>query len=108
MSGGLQYAWQMPFGAITPRLDWFYQSLQTFGPSASNQAPTPLFTIPAHSLFNAQVSYVPTDSKWDFSIAATNLTDKYYLYSVFNGSGSAVTGSVAEPRIVMFRLRRDF
>jgi iron complex outermembrane receptor protein len=108
MSGGVQYVWQMPFGAITPRVDWFYQSKQTFGPSASNQAPTPLFTIPAHSLFNAQVSYVPTDSKWNFSVAATNLTDKYYLYSVFSGSGSAVTGSVAEPRIVMFRLRRDF
>jgi iron complex outermembrane receptor protein len=108
MSGGIQYAIRLPFGSITPRFDWFYQSVQTFGPAASNQAPTPLYSVPGHSVFNAQLSYVPVNSKWDLSVSATNLTDKYYLYSVFSGSGSAVTGSVAEPRMIFFRLRRDF
>jgi iron complex outermembrane receptor protein len=108
MSAGIQYAIPFLNGTITPRVDAFYESEQTFGPAASNQAPTPEFTIPSHTILNAQLSYVPVGSKWDFTVAAENLTDKYYFYSIFNGSGSAVTGSVAPPRMIFFRMKRDF
>lgn len=108
MNGGVQYAFPFFNGVVTPRLDWFYQSLQTFGPAASNQAPTPLFSIPGHSMFNGAISYKPDGSTWDMSLSATNLTDRFELYSVFAGSGSAVTGSVSPPRMFIFRVRKEF
>jgi iron complex outermembrane recepter protein len=108
MSGGVSYAIPFLRGVLTPRVDWFYQSDQTFGPAASNQAPTPLFTIPAHSMFNGAISYQPETSPWNITLSATNLTDRFQMYSVFAGSGSAVTGSVSPPRLFLLRLKRDF
>ncbi|MEP7244441.1 MAG: hypothetical protein ABI885_12285, partial [Gammaproteobacteria bacterium] len=70
--------------------------------------PTAEFTVDAHTIMNAQVSYIPEGSKWNFTVQAENLTDKYYYYSIFAGSGSAVTASIASPRMVFFRMTRDF
>ena len=38
----------------------------------------------------------------------TNLTNKYYLYDVFNGSGTATTGNLAPPREWLVEVSRRF
>ncbi len=109
MAAGVQYEFRLrSAGSITPRLDWVYQSLQTFGPAASNQAPTPLFEVPAHSILNGTITYEAPGGSWIAEISATNLLNKYYLYDVFNGSGDAVTGNLAPPREWLLRLKRNF
>ncbi len=53
MAGGVQYT--LPFfdGTVTPRVDWSFQTAQTFNPS--NAAPNdPTYTIGAYSIFNAR------------------------------------------------------
>jgi iron complex outermembrane receptor protein len=109
ISAGVQYAISMPDGStLTPRVDAVYTSLQTFGPAASNQAPTPLFEVPGHTLLNGQISYMFADRKWNATLYGTNLTNKYYLYDVFAGSGTATTGNLAPPREWLFEVSRRF
>ena len=108
MAAGIGYRIDFAGGAITPRLDWLYQSKSTFGPSASNQPPTPLFTVPGRTIVNGQIEYAPTNEAWRISLNVSNLTDKFYLYNVFSGSGTAVTGNVAPPRQWTLTLRREF
>ncbi len=105
-SGGVQYAAQTAIGTFTPRLDWFYTSVQTYGPSETTQAPS--WVVPAHSVFNAQVAYAPNDSKWTVTAASTNITNKYYCYDVFGGSGFELSCNAARPREWLVSLRRDF
>jgi iron complex outermembrane receptor protein len=108
ISAGVQYAIPMfGYGTLTPRLDAVYTSLQTFGPAASNQAPTPLFEVPGHTILNGQIAYA-FDKKWTATVYGMNLTNKYYLYDVFNGSGTATTGNLAPPREWLLELTRRF
>jgi outer membrane receptor protein involved in Fe transport len=41
-------------------------------------------------------------------LSGTNLTNKYYLYDIFTGSGTAVTGNLAPPRMWLLQLKRQF
>ncbi|HVY82728.1 MAG TPA: TonB-dependent receptor [Steroidobacteraceae bacterium] len=107
-SGGAQYHLHLPAGILTPRLDWVYQSKQTFNPRSSTTAPLPFNTIGGTSVFNARLSYEPADSKWLVDLAVTNLSDKYYYYAQFSGSGFATTAPVAPPRQYLFSVRRSF
>jgi iron complex outermembrane receptor protein len=109
-SAGIQYA--IPFfgGTLTPRIDANYTSKQTFVFQASRMSPTgPLDTVPAHTIFNAQIDYAFGDDKtWNATLASTNLTDKYYFYTLFWGSTVATAGVVAPPREVSLTLRKSF
>jgi iron complex outermembrane receptor protein len=107
-SGGAQYHFHFPAGVLTPRLDWVYQSKQTFNARSSTTAPLPFNTIGGTSVFNARLSYEPSDSKWLVDLAVTNLSDKYYYYAQFSGSGFATTAPVAPPRQYLFSVRRSF
>jgi iron complex outermembrane recepter protein len=108
-SAGVQYTVKFAnAGTLTPRLDWVYTSLQTFDPAPSNESPSSLYEVPAHSLLNGQISYSPEDSKWTWMLSGTNLTNKYYLYDIFTGSGTAVTGNLAPPRMWLLQLKRQF
>ena len=42
------------------------------------------------------------------TLAATNLTDKYYFYTLFSGSTVATAGVIAPPREVSLSLRKSF
>jgi iron complex outermembrane recepter protein len=109
-SAGIQYG--IPFfkGTLTPRLDANYMSKQTFVFSPSLGGPTgPLDTVPAHTIFNAQVNYEFGDDKtWTATLASTNLTNKYYFNTLFWGSTVATAGVVAAPREVSLQLRKQF
>jgi iron complex outermembrane recepter protein len=78
MSGGVQY--NIPLasaGALTPRLDWYYQGYQTNGPVTSYQT-DPNYIIPGYSVFNGRLTYEPNAGKWSLAFAVTNLLNKYY------------------------------
>jgi len=107
-SGGAQYRIHFPAGVLTPRLDWVYQSRQTFNSRSSTTAPLPFNIIGGTSVFNARVTYEPFDSKWLLDLAVTNLSDKYYYYAQFSGSGFSTTAPVAPPRQYLFSVRRSF
>jgi len=108
ISGGAQYSVNSQIGVFTPRVDWIYQSLQTFNPNPAVGPPAPLYIIPARSIFNAKITYEPNNSKWSFIFSATNLFDKYYYYDLFTGTGFNTTANVAPPREFEFSVRRDF
>jgi iron complex outermembrane recepter protein len=107
-NAGIQYDMMFLGGTLTPRLDWNYQSKSTYNPASALTAPSAQYTVPGRSIFNARVTFKPENSKWSFVVAATNLTNKYYLYELFTGSTVATAGVVAPPREFSFELRRDF
>jgi iron complex outermembrane receptor protein len=107
-SGGAQYRIHFPAGILTPRLDWMYQSKQTFNARSSTTAPLPFNIIGGTSVFSARLTYEPSDSKWMADLAVTNLSDKYYYYAQFSGSGFATSAPVAPPRQYLFSVKRSF
>jgi iron complex outermembrane receptor protein len=108
-SAGVQYSIPIGTGKLTPRIDANYTSVQTFVFSPSIQAPTgPNDTVPAHTIFNAQVNYDFGDKGWQATLAAQNLFDKYYFYTLFQGSTVATAGVIAPPREVSLSLRKQF
>jgi iron complex outermembrane receptor protein len=109
-NAGVQYTLALARGTLTPRIDANYTSVQTFVFSPSIQAPTgPKDTIPAHTILNAQLTYEFGDEKaWSATLSATNLTDKYYFYTLFSGSTVATAGVIAPPREISLSLRKNF
>lgn len=108
MGAGIQYTVPVLAGQFTPRLDWSYQTRQTFNPNTVAR-PIPANTLPAQSVFNTQFTFKPDDSKWTAQVGITNLFNKFYFYQLFNeASGLALTSNVAPPREFTVRLRRDF
>lgn len=108
MNGGIQYDAKTPIGSVTPRIDWTYLSKQTFNPASSVTAPTAEYTLPARSVYNAQLTYQPENSRWTATLSAKNLFNKYYFYNQFTGSTVALAGVVAPPREWLLTLTRDF
>lgn len=106
VSAGAQYSAQTPIGSITPRLDANYQSVATYGPSATTEAPT--WIVPGHTILNGQITFQPANSKYSIIGQVTNLTDKYYCYDVFGGSGFELSCNVAPPREFFIKFKRDF
>jgi iron complex outermembrane receptor protein len=109
-NAGIQYTFPFLNGKLTPRLDAQYTSRQTFTFSPSLAAPSgPRDIIPAHTILNAQMTYEFGEEKtWTATLAATNLTDKYYMYTLFSGSTVATAGVVAPPRELSLTLRKNF
>ena len=108
VSGGIQDQIALLGGNLTPRLDWVYESLQTFNPASANTATTPIYNVPAHSIFNGRIAYAPGQSKWSIVVSGTNLLNKFYLYDKFTGPGFSIAGNAAPPREWMVTLRHDF
>jgi iron complex outermembrane receptor protein len=108
MSVGAQYSIRFGAGTLTPRLDWVYQSKQTFNSRSSSAAPLPEDIIGSTSILNARLTYEPTDSKWLVDLAITNMADEFYPYAQFSGSGFATAATIAPPRQALLSLRRSF
>jgi iron complex outermembrane receptor protein len=108
IAAGVQYEIASKIGVFTPRLDWVYQSEMTFNPSAQTSSPKPLYIVPGRSVVNARLTYEPNDAKWAFVFSATNLTNKYYYWDLFTGSGFDTTGNLAPPREFKFSAHRNF
>jgi iron complex outermembrane receptor protein len=107
-SAGGQYRFRFVAGILTPRLDWVYQSKQTFNLRSSSTAPLATDIIGGTGVFNARLTYEPNDGKWLVDLAATNVSDKYYRYAQFAGSGFATTAPLAPPRQWLFSVKRSF
>lgn len=114
-SVGLQYrlaAWR---GSLTPRVDWFYQGYRSNGTAYLPQLPGSDNKVPGYGMVNARVTYTPDDGKWDLSLHAENLFNKFYWYQL-GAARSTVDGTVADnrtgspgrPREVALTVRRNF
>lgn len=108
MHGAVRYDIETPIGTFTPRIDWQWTSKATFGPCSGSCAPTPDFTIPAYSLFNAGVEYKSHDGDWTAILSIANLTDKFYYYQMFNGTQTNISSPVGPPREISLTIRRSF
>lgn len=114
MSAGLQYTVNFgDGGTLTPRLDAFYQSHENNGPSnAPNVCPEQC--IPSYTIFNGRVTYQPPAGDWSVSLAATNLTDKFYwqqlgaAITATGGIPNARAGVPSRPREWSLSFRKDF
>src|SRR5262249_39810431 len=58
-----QYAMEAAIGTFTPRLDVSWQSQQDFDPAPGAEAPLPQYIIKPYAIANAQLDYLPRESK---------------------------------------------
>ena len=94
-------------GVFTPRIDWNWQSRQTYDTTPQARAPLDKLVIGAYGLYNAQLSFKTADKAWQLTAQVTNLADKWYHYQVLSGVINDQT-RVGEPRTWWVTLRRDF
>ena len=106
-TAGVQYGIPLAGGTLTPRLDWFYQTHMTFGPTTTSPR-TDLFTVPGYSTFNGRIGFETGDKSWSIALSATNLFDKFYYYNLFSGSGFALSGQPSRPREWALTVKRKF
>ncbi len=94
-------------GAITPRIDWIYESSQV----VSGTSTTFDDLLPARSVFNARVAYENDPLDFTIALGVTNLFDKVYYYNVFDSQalGAAYTGAQpAAPRQIYLTVEKAF
>jgi hypothetical protein len=113
---GMQYKLVAFGGTLTPRFDWFFQGSRSNGvapylPQLSGNDNK----VPAYGMVNARLTFVPEGGKWEASLEAENLLDKFYWYQLgaarSNIDGSIAdnrTGSPGRPREIALTLRRNF
>ncbi len=92
-SGGIQYGVLLPGATLTPRLDWHYQGYQTNGPENVYQISQ--WRLPGYSVFNARLTYQPTAAKWNVSVQALNVFNKFYWDQL--GSPLSLAGGATVP-----------
>lgn len=106
---GAQYEIPAFTGTIIPRIDFDYRSSFTTEPRIFSDL-TGL--VAGRGLFNARVSYQPDDKVWEISVAATNLLDKFYYATKFDGAvesnGGHAAGLVGRPRELSLTVKRNF
>ncbi|HEX6998734.1 MAG TPA: TonB-dependent receptor [Gammaproteobacteria bacterium] len=124
---GFQYTVQLGNGGtLIPRIDGFYQSERHNG---SASAPPnlhgivanvcPQQCVPAYTIYNARLTYVPPDSSWRLSLSGTNVTDKFYWQqlgpeiTVSNATGAVTptlgrSGVAGRPREWALTIEKDF
>jgi iron complex outermembrane recepter protein len=112
---GMQYELAAFGGRLTPRFDWFFQGYRSNGIAYLPQLPGSDNKVPAYGVVNARLTYVPEGGKWEVSVLAENLFDKFYWYQLgparSNLDGSITdnrTGSPGRPREVSLTFRRNF
>jgi iron complex outermembrane recepter protein len=115
---GVQYRMATVGGSVTPRLDWFFQGSRSNGNAYLPQLSGSDNQVPAYGLVNARISYVPESEKWDLSLSAENLLNKFYWYQLapavsnnpltFRAITDNRTGSPGRPREVALTFRRNF
>jgi iron complex outermembrane recepter protein len=95
VNAGAQYAIRLgDAGALTPRLDWSYQSHRTNG-SANLPQRDPDDINPGYGLLNARLTYASSEGDWQVALAALNLTDKFYWQNL----GAATTRVPGQPLV---------
>jgi len=92
-------------GMLSAHLDLHHQSAEWFDTAKAN----PYTTQAAYTIFNGALTYAPS-SKWQLLLNVTNLTDKLYYTSKFDGRNSLgyASGSAAQPREWILSMQRNF
>lgn len=88
LSTGLQYSFDIAPGTITLRGDWAYKSKvyhDVFNDERLAQE--------AFDLFNAYVSFLTSDGRWEGAVFGTNLSDERYRVSGNSSSGFGLAES---------------
>ncbi len=75
---GAQY--RIPFkngSMLIPRIDMFYQGERSNG-GLSTQPIEPYHVVPDYRIYNARLTYMPSDTRWSVSLEVKNLFDTFY------------------------------
>lgn len=108
MHANISYDIELDAGTLTPRLDWNWQSTQTYDVGGQvSRAPEDIFVIRPYSLFNAQIAFQAPSRDWSATFTVTNLADKWHHFQVFRGSINAQT-RVGAPREFALTIRKSF
>jgi iron complex outermembrane recepter protein len=103
---GAQYKFDLgKMGDITPRIDYSYQS-ETYSTAVNG----PLNKIDSYGLANARLTWRSQDLKWQASLEATNLFDKYYyltIYDLYTAAGYT-GGQPGRPREWALTIKRTW
>jgi iron complex outermembrane recepter protein len=95
-NAGVQYTIPMgSIGALTARIDGNTRS--GFYTNASN---APTNRVGGYTIYNARLTYEPSQGNWQISAQALNLADKQYYVNVFDLTsvgGGSVTGTPGAP-----------
>ena len=110
---GAQYAFDVPFGTMTARLDINFED--DFNRNSNNIDATTggrdIFgRIADRTLFNARLAWRDPREEWTVALEVRNLTDELYYTDVFDNRGStqSIQGRPGEPRTWAVTVRRDF
>lgn len=96
-------------GSITPRFDVNHQDVTFTGYDGTGVNRLAQF-LPAFTIANARLTWRNEDRDLSVALEVTNLTDKYYFYSVFdqrNNNGGRI-GAPARPREWALTVRKEF
>jgi iron complex outermembrane receptor protein len=104
---GAQYTFELgdDMGDLTARLDYAYEDDHY---AAALNTRTAL--IGSKGILNGRLTWRSEDTKWEFTLEGTNLTDKYYyltLYDLLTAAGYT-SGQPARPRELAFTIKRFF
>lgn len=96
---------------LVPRIDMFYQGERNNN-SPSSKPIAPYHVVPAYTVYNARLTYMPPDTHWSLALEVQNLFDKFYWVQL--GSDRADdgitptytrTGVPSPPRMLALTLR---
>ena len=112
---GVQYRFDAAGGSLTPRVDWFFQGSRSNGIAYVQQLAGSANKVPGYGIVNARLSYVPEDRKWEATLSAENLLDRFYWYqlgpersSLDNSLTDNRTGAPARGREIALTFKRNF
>jgi iron complex outermembrane receptor protein len=103
---GVQYGIRLPGGgALTPRVDWTYQT-EVFNDPSND----PLARQPAYGLLDTRLTWDASDQRWQAALMIQNALDKVYYINKYDNSGSfgVVDGQPGLPRTLFFTIKRKF
>jgi iron complex outermembrane receptor protein len=114
-SFGAQYRFTLGSGSLTPRIDYFFQGSRSNGDQYLQQLPGSANKVPGYSLVNARITYAAEDGKWNLALAAENLFDRFYWYTIAPERSTLTglpfdnrTGSPGRGREWSLSFRRNF
>lgn len=102
---GMQYAFDLGLGTITPRVDADYQA-EFFTDIVNSREGK----VDARTLVNARLSWTSADEIWQAALVSTNLLDKFYYINKFRNAPPTnfVAGQPGAPRQVWMTVQRNF
>ncbi len=114
---GAQYRFLFNNGStLVPRIDMFHQGESNNGGLATQEGPIePYHVIPAYTVYNARLTYMPSDVRWSLSLEVKNLFDSFYWITIgADREDDGVTpaymrrGVPSPPRMFALTLRYNF